>query len=130
MPSYYDDAQYGVVERMFFKGQQVKLILVNDSYIVKRYYPKGPIRILKFGVQHIATQGGTQTTISFRRDGSTLATVIASTDAAPWRIASKSVNKDCAAGSYLLIQNLGTVATGSVICFMDFYRKYSSKWDN
>ena len=130
MPSFYDDAQYGVVERMYFQGVQDSILINGDNTLMKRWYPKGPIQILKFGAQHRATQGGTQVTISFKRNGSTLATVIASTDAAPWRIASKSVNKACAAGSYLAITTAGTVATGSVICFMDFYRKYSSKWDN
>ena len=128
MPSFYDDAQYGVIERFDFKAVQIKKALVNDSYLVKRHYPKGPIHILKFGIQRITT-GSSETTIQFSRNGSVLATIVASTDGVAWTIASKSVNKACAAGSYLVIQNLGTVATGSVVCFMDYYRKYSSKWD-
>jgi hypothetical protein len=130
MPSFYDDAQYGVRERFHFRNFQVSKNMTADTTLLKRFYPKGPIKLLKFGVQHIATQGGTEVTVSLLRNSSTLATVVASTDSAPWTIASKAISsKECAAGSYLTITTAGTVATGSVICFIDFVRSYSSNWD-
>jgi len=130
MPSFYNDGQYGTVERMFLHPYQETLRLNGDRTLVKRFYPKGPIKILKFGVQHRATQGGTEVTVSLYRNSSEIATVVASTDSAPWAIASKSsLDKDVDAGSYLAVTSAGTVATGSVICFMDYRRKYSSNWD-
>ena len=130
MPSFYNDGQYGVLERHYFHAAQETLRLNGDRTLVKRFYPKGPIVIQRFGVQHRATQGGTEVTISLYRNSSQLATVVASTDSAPWAIASKSsLDKTVDAGSYLAITSAGTVATGSVICFMDYRRKYASNWD-
>lgn len=125
----YDDAKYGLVERLEFKGLQWKSTLVNDSTILKRYYPKGPIKVLKVGVRHVATQGGTDSVIQFK-SSTTFATVIASTDSTPWRIASKNnVEKTINQGSYIAITNRGTVASGTVSCFMDFVRIKSDNWN-
>jgi len=129
MPSFYSDAQYGVVERLHFHAYQDSVLINGDNTLVKRFYPKGPIKILKFGIQHRATQGGTEVTVNLKRNSSTLATVVASTDSAPWTIASKSIDKNVDAGSYLTIDSAGTVASGSIICFIDYRRRYSSKWD-
>jgi len=129
MPSFYDDAQYGVRERLYLTAHQAEKTLAGDKTLVKRFYPKGPIKILKFGIQHIATQGGTEVTVNLKRNSSTLATVVASTDSAPWTIASKSLDKNCDAGSYLTVDSAGTVATGSIICFIEYRRRYSTKWD-
>lgn len=129
MASFYDDAQYGVRERKEFDGEQESHTITGDETLVKRWYPPGPIEILKFGVRHVATQGGTEVTINLKRNSSTLATVVASTDSAPWAIASKAVNKNCDAGSYVTIDSAGTVATGSVAVFIDYVRRYSTKWD-
>jgi len=129
MPSFYDDAQYGVRERLYLGNHQVAKTMTGDTTLLKRFYPHGPMHIEKFGVQHIATQGGTEVTVSLYRNSSQLATVVASTDSAPWAIASKAVNKNLDAGSYIAITTAGTVATGSVICFIDFRRRYSTKWD-
>jgi len=124
----YDDTMYGMVERTWF-GLQTPFTLGADRTLVKRYYPKGPIRVLSFGVQHAATQGGTEVTLSLARNSSTLATVVASTDSAPWTIASKSLDKLCKAGSYLVITSAGTVATGSVSFFIDWMRDPDSGWE-
>ena len=130
--NFYNDSKYGMVERVYLgPHQNTKSIAGGDPTLLKRFYPKGPITITKFGVQHVATQGGTEIQANLKRNSSTLATVIASTDSAPWTIASKSVDKDCDAGSYLSVDAEGTVATGSVIAFIDFVRKYDhdGKWD-
>ena len=130
MGNLYDDDSYGVVERFEFAPfQDVQTLAV--ATMLKRFYPKGPIAIKKFGVRHIATQGGTECTIYLRKNGTTIATVVASTDAAPWTIASKSsLTSTCGPGSYLSIISSTAVATGSVWCFMDYVRLYSSKWDD
>lgn len=129
MSGSYSDERYGVIERLEFKGLQWKQTLVNDSTILKRYYPKGPIKILKVGVRHEATQGGTDSVIQFK-SSTTFATVIASTDSGAWAIASKeSVDKTINQGSYISITNRGTVASGTVSCFMDFVRVYNVNWD-
>jgi hypothetical protein len=129
-PRWYDDAQFGVRERLDFYPHQASVRLSGDKVLVKRYYPKGPIKILKFGIQHRATQGGTEVTVNLKRNSSTLATLVASTDSAPWAIASKSVGKYCRAGSYLVVDTAGTVASGSVMCFIEFQRIFHpTKWD-
>jgi hypothetical protein len=131
MSGSYDDSKYGVIERHWF--DQRSGLLAADNELVQRLYPRGPIYIKKFGVRHLATQGGTESTINFLLDGSvTLATVIASTDSSPWAIASKSVGHKCSAASYLSVTNTGTVATGTVQCFMDYVRYYShtGDWDH
>jgi hypothetical protein len=129
MGDFYGDAKYGIIERFEFAAHQAVKTMTGDSTLVKRFYPKGPIKILKFGVRHIATQGGTEVTVNLKRVSSTLATVVASTDSTPWSIASVALNKDCDAGSYLTIDTAGTVATGTVHCFMDFRRIYNAKHD-
>ena len=129
MGNRYDDSRYGVIERLELVAHQASKEMTGDITQLKRFYPKGPIKILKFGVRHIATQGGTEVTINLKRNSSTLATVVASTDATPWTLASVAVNKNCDAGSYLTIDSAGTVATGSVACFIDFVRIFNDKWE-
>jgi len=126
MSNLYDDSRYGLLERHYF--DQISGNMQADKDLVKRFYPKGPIYIKKFGVRHEATQGGTETLISFKIDGTSVATAVASTDSAPWAIASKAVNHRCSAGSYITISNEGSVATGTVQCFMDYVRKYADNW--
>ena len=123
--------QFGVRERLNLKPFQVATTMTGDTTLVKRYYPKGPMRVLKFGVQHIATQGGTEVSVELKKNGTTIGTVVASTDSAPWAIASKTLINDFDAGDYLSIVAAGTVATGSVLCFIDFQRidGNTGKWD-
>jgi hypothetical protein len=131
MPAFYDDSKYGVIERFNFRAHQTNLVMSGDTTLLRRHYPKGPIFIKKIGVRHLATQGGTEITCKFLLDDTvTLATIIASTDSSPWAIASKAVNHKCSAGSYINASALGTVATGSVECFMDYVRYYNSNWDH
>ena len=135
MANVYDDSKYGVMERLWLTAQQVNqsdVQLSGDSTLVKRFYPKGPIKILRFGVQHLATQGGTEVTVSLKKgaSGTVWATVVASTDSAPWVIASKTPSTTVIpAGSYITVDSAGTVATGSVHCFIDYVRTFSSSWD-
>lgn len=125
----YDDSKFGETRRKYFYAEQAAKTL-SSTNLLKRYYPKGPIRITKFGVMHIATQGGTETTITLKRNASTLATVVASTDSAPWTIASKAVSdKDVDAGSYLAITSGGGVATGSVVCFIEYHNLFDDNFD-
>jgi len=131
MPNFYDDSKYGVIERFEFRAHQAGVIMTGDSTLIKRHYPKGPIFIKKLGIRHIATQGGTEVTVKFLLDETvTLATMVASTDSTPWAIASVAVTHKCSAGSYINASALGTVATGSVQCFMDYVRLYSSNWNH
>jgi len=130
MTNFYDDSKYGVIERLYLGPHQDANTMTGDTTLLKRFYPRGPIKILKFGVQHVATQGGTEIKVNLKRNASTLASVIASTDSAPWTIASADVDKNVDAGSYLTIDTEGTVATGTVICFIDYVRLYNSKWDS
>lgn len=127
--SNYSDVKYGVVLRHWF--DQRSGTMNADKAIIKRFYPQGAIYIKKLGIQHLATQGGTESTIKFLLDETvTLASVIASTDSAPWTISSKTVNHTCGAASYINASNTGTVATGTVQCFMDYVRYYSpTDWD-
>ena len=126
----YDDMQYGVRERLDLYPHQLQVLLNGDNTLIKRYYPKGPIRVLKFGIQHRATQGGTEVTINFGKNGTTIGTVVASTDTAPWTIASKPLINDFAAGDYFSFTGSGTVATGSVMCFIEYQRlDDDSKWN-
>lgn len=129
MGNMYDDGAYGVVERLYLMPFQDTTLLTTAT-MLKRFYPKGPIAIKKFGAQHIATQGGTECTLYLRKNGTTIATVVCSTDSAPWRIASKSnLTATCGPGSYLSIVSSTAVATGTVWCYIDYVRLYSSKWD-
>jgi hypothetical protein len=124
----YDDSKYGVVERLYLGPIQDSMLL-SVSTILKRFYPKGPIAIKKFGAQVIATTGGTECTLYLRKSGTTIATVVCSTDSAPWTIASKASTATVGPGSYISIVSSTGVATGSVCCFIDYVRLYSSKWD-
>lgn len=137
----YDDAKFGVVQRRWFGltkkcgGETAAgFTMTADATMVTRWYPKGPCYITKLGVQHLATQGGTDTVIQLKRNSSALATVVASTDSAPWTIASKAVNKVIDAGSYLQFAVHGTVATGTVAVFIDYHplfhpTKHNARYD-
>lgn len=128
MSNRYDDSSYGVVERLYLGPMQDQTIL-SVATMLKRFYPKGPIAIKKFGAQVIATQGGTECTLYLRKEGTTIATVVCSTDSAPWTIASKeNLTATVGPGSYISIVSSTAVATGSVWCFIDYVRLYSTKW--
>jgi hypothetical protein len=65
MAHFYDDARYGVVERTWFGlrrslGGDAASVFMNSGSgtienVVKRWYPKGPIDVIKMGVMVVAT---------------------------------------------------------------------------
>lgn len=126
----YDDAFYGLLERLELKGHQTTTAMTSNTQL-NRYYPgPGAIFIKKFGVRHMGdAQGATEVTFSLTDVNGTLATIVASTSTAAWNLASKSVNATIAAGSYFSIISAGT-AKGSVACFIDYRRDFSTpdKW--
>jgi len=136
----YDDGKFGVIHRHWFgltakAGGSGDVITFNESEStpVTRFYPKGPIEILKLGVQTLATLGKGEEAFNLKGDGTTLASVIASTTSAPWAIASVAVNEVLDAGSYLtLIASTNACSTGSCAVFIDYKPQPDStkKWDD
>lgn len=97
----------------------------------ERFYPKGPIRIIKFGAIAASTHGKGEGIISLYRNASRLATAVCSTSAAEYTVDSVAVNKVCAAGSYLnIVASTNVCSTGSISCFIDYVPAYDStaKW--
>ena len=142
MSNFYDDSKYGVIERKWF-GRTVKAggstasgFTFDESTDteVTRWYPRGPIEIKKFGVMTLATLGKGEEVFAIRKSGSTrVATVTASTTSAPWTIASTVTvsSANVAAGSYLdIIASTNVCSTGTCAVFVDFVRRYSTKWDS
>jgi hypothetical protein len=102
----------------------------NLNY-VERFYPKGPIKILKFGAIAASTNGKGEQMMSLYRNGSRLATAVCSTSSSEYVVDSVAVNKICAAGSYLnIIASTNVCSTGSVSCFVDYVPLFdnSGKW--
>lgn len=130
MPNMYDDSKFGVLERIYFYGTfQGTTSTDGDALLLKRFYFKGPVVVKKVGLLHLATMGGTETLIQFKKDNTNFGSCRASTDATLGDIASMETDEQFSAGSKLSASNLGTTATGSVALFVDFVRKYSSAWD-
>lgn len=141
MGSYYDDDSFGVIERHWFGlpklwgGGAAAGITFNETQAapIKRHYPRGPIQIMKIGVQTLATLGKGEQLFSLTQGGtsSVVATIVASTTSAPGTIASKAVNRQFSAGSYLaLLASTNVCSTGTVAVFFDWRRTYDStgKW--
>lgn len=156
----YADGKYGVIDRHWF-GLTVKgggqsaagftfgTTDATSTNQVTRYYPKGPIKLLKFGYITLATVGGGGTGMDIiparlRVNGSNESSAVnIPTAAAPWSIGSTVTftNQVVDAGSYIDIitgtpqTSDGTAAntatsTGSVAFFIDFARQYdASRWD-
>lgn len=97
---------------------------------VERFYPKGPIKIVKFGVIAASTMGKGEEIVSLYRNASRLAVAVASTSSAEYVIDSVAVSKVCAAGSYLnIICSTNVCSTGSVACFVDYVPLYdATRW--
>ena len=136
----YDDGKYGVIERHWFSlpitwgGSAAGGITFNETEAtkVKRFYPKGPIQILKLGVITLGTLGKGEQAFNLKIDGTTtMQSVTASSASAPGTIASIAVNDGLSAGSYLqLIASTNACSTGTCAVFIDFRRSYhNSKWD-
>lgn len=143
MASFYDDERYGVIERVWlglpktWGGGAAAGITFNEtqSTPIKRFYPRGPVQVLKLGVQTLATLGKGEQLFNLTVDGtsSVFATIVASTTSAPGTIASKAVNASFSAGSYFALQaSTNVCSTGTVAVFIDYRRLYKTsgaKWD-
>jgi hypothetical protein len=138
----YSDGQFGVVERHWFGlaklwgGGAAAGITFNETQaaVIKRFYPKGPIRLLKIGVITMATLGKGEQLFGLTVNGTATvkATIVASTTAAPGAVASKVLATSLAAGSYLaLLASTNVCSTGTVAVFIDFRRQFDStgKWE-
>lgn len=138
--SFYNDKKYDIVERKWFGlskangGDAAAGFTFNETQgaLIKRYYPKGPIRLLKFGVMTLATLGKGEEQVGLTVGGTATqkATIVASTASAPYTIASKTLATTLAAGSYLsLLASTNVCSTGSIALFIDFRRFFDAKWD-
>lgn len=136
----YSDDQYGVIERHWFGlpktwgGGAAAGFTFNETQaaLIKRFYPKGPIKLLKLGVMTLGTLGKGEELIGLTVDGTATVkgTIVASTTSALGTIASKVLATTVSAGSYLtLLASTNVCSTGSVAVFIDFRRHYSTKWD-
>ena len=137
----YDDSKYGVIERVWFGlpktwgGECAAGFTFNEtqSRLMKRWYPPGPIRLLKLGVMTIGTLGKGEELIGLTVDGtsSVKGTIVASTTSAPGALASVSLGTNLTQASYLsLLASTNVCSTGTVAVFVDFRRRYSgTSWD-
>jgi hypothetical protein len=117
----YDSNFYGELRRKEFAGANIN----SQTTLVGRWYPKGPIHVVKCGIMHSVAQSGSELTISFLRNASTLATFLCSTVTAQWaRSSVPSLSYDVDKGSYLTVTSDGTADAGSVQCFIDYYQLY------
>ena len=137
----YSDGQFGVVERHWFGlpktwgGGAAAGFTFNETQaaLIKRFYPKGPIKLLKIGVQTLGTLGKGEQLIGLTVGGTATvkATIVASSASSFGTIASKVLATTLAAGSYLsLLASTNVCSTGTVAVFVDFRRHYdaSEKW--
>lgn len=158
----YSDAQYSVIERTWFglhlnKGGHVAAAsgytcgaeAATSNNHIERYYPKGPIRLLKFGImvqKAVACTATAMDRVPFRlrvNASNETSNVYQADAAAAYTIASTTTftNPVVDAGSYIdIIQGTpqsgdgtevvtGTV-TGTFAYFIDWVREYSdSEWD-
>lgn len=133
--NFYADGRFGIIERHWFGlpklwgGGAAAGITFNEtqSAPIKRFYPKGPIKLLKIGVQTLATLGKGEQSFGLTVDGTATvkATIVASTSSAPGTIASKTLATTLTAGSYLaLLASTNVCSTGTVAVFIEFRRQY------
>lgn len=138
--SFYSDKKYDVIERKWFGlskangGDAAAGFTFNETQaaLIKRYYPKGPIRLLKIGVMTLATLGKGEQLVGLTVDGTATvkATIVASTTSAQYTIASKTLATVVQPGSYLsLLASTNVCSTGSIAVFIDFRRFFNTKWD-
>lgn len=140
--NFYSDARYGVIERHWFGlpktwgGGAAAGITFNETQatIIKRFYPKGPIRLLKIGALTIGTLGKGEELFGLTVDGTATvkATIVASTTSAVGTIASKTLATTVTAGSYLaLLASTNVCSTGTVAVFIEFRRQFiqTGKWE-
>jgi hypothetical protein len=123
----YDSDFYGELQRKEFEGRSIGTS--GGVTLVGRWYPKGPIKIVKFGVTYSVAVSGSELTISLKKgaSASVVATIVASTTTAQWARASKaSLTQTVGKGSYISITTDGTADTGSVQAFIDYYQLYDA----
>jgi hypothetical protein len=135
----YANAQYGVIEREWFGltkvmgGECAAGITVSEaeSTPIKRWYPKGPIQLLKIGAMVLSTVGKGEIALGLYKNGTRVATIVASTTAAAFTISSKASTTAMSAGDYLsLVASTNVCSTGTVAFFVDYRRSYhTSKWN-
>jgi hypothetical protein len=138
----YADSKYGVIERVWFGlttkhgGQAAAGLTFNETEAnkVTRFYPKGPIEVLKYGARVLATLGKGEEVISLYKGTTRMAQITASTSAAPYTVASDVTisSQYVAAGSYLsILASTNVCSTGTVACFIDYIRRFNTdgKWD-
>lgn len=139
--SSYNHAKYGITRRQWFGltarngGPNAGAgVTFNEtqSAVVKRWYPdlRGPIDMSKAGVMTIATLGKGEESFRFTVDGTTsanaFATAVASTSSAPFTIASKSISKVLATGSYVsILASTNVCSTGTVALFIDWKPRFT-----
>lgn len=138
----YSDSRYGIIERQWFGlpklwgGGAAAGLTFNETQaaVIKRCYLKGPVKLLKIGVQTLATLGKGEQLFGLTVGGTATvkATIVASSASAPGTIASKTLATSLSAGSYLaLLASTNVCSTGTVAVFIDFRRSFDStgKWD-
>ena len=162
MSWFYDASKFGVVTRTWFGltdkfgGGYTTMYTKGSATTVvklKRHYPKGPIRILKMGLQVLATLGTPATAPSdqfywrLSKAGGVIGTDLIAADTtnrvALYGIASKELTStDCviAAGDYISIKTStpytanGTVEAGTIngsfAFFIDWVPVNSKEWDD
>lgn len=160
MSNFYDSDKYSVITRTFFGlhdklgGGYTSAYTKGSATTVvklKRFYPKGPIKILKMGLQVLATLGTPATAppdgfyYRLSKGGGVIATdfVTAQTTGrvALYGIASKSLTSTdaiIAAGDYISFKTStpytmdGTVEAGTIngsfAFFIDWVPHYGSGW--
>lgn len=142
--SFYDDAKYGVIERVWFglmKKQGGDNVANTGGFIpdettkthVTRWYPKGPIKIKKFGLLIAATIGKGETVYVLKKNGSTrVGTVTASTSGAPYSSTAYSINSSPTVstlpdGDYLsLVSSTNVCSSGTCAFFIDYTRMFDA----
>jgi hypothetical protein len=155
----YDSGKYGVITRTWFGltdkhggGYTSAYTKGSATCVAKlaRFYPRGPISIRKIGMRVLATISTPATNAScdgfyyrLYKEGVVAATDMVLADdtnrVALYGVASKAVNVNVTAGSYITIKTSssytgdGTVDAGSIngsfAFFIDWVPKYSSKND-
>jgi hypothetical protein len=154
----YSDGQYKVIERKWFgltkkfggdgaTGYTLGTTDATKIEHVARWYPRGPIRILKVGHMVLATIAGGATFMDYvpyrlRIDGALACNNVQIRKANPYVIASSvTITKPVVdAGSYITIRSATAVSddgtdaksatvTGTAAFFIDYVREYNSKWE-
>jgi len=123
----YDDQQFNMIERALLCN--VPALCVSQTTWVTRWYPKGPIRIKKFGIITTVESTGSEFTVTLADSaGSELATIVCSTTQAVG-LASKALTGLTAdliiAGDYITVTADGTSDAGSMMPFIDYTRVYA-----